>query len=263
LQFQRYAIPELAARASATLREALQQWARFATLVHPAVAFGFEEAEGLTHFSHRTLGYPRGLSRHLNEFALAAAVYFSRQTSGSGPRVLEVHFVHPRPQSLDRLQTFFRTSALYFGAAENRLVIDSESLAGVQATADARLLATAQALGQSSLTELTPEDSSIRATVAERLQQQLDRGEIRIRKLARELHMSVRSLQRRLAEADTTFALLLDEVRHQLACKLVAETETPLSDVALRVGFAEFATFSRAFKRWTGSSPGAFRAARR
>jgi AraC-like DNA-binding protein len=260
LQFQGYALPELAARASATLRAAFQQWARYAALLHPSVSFSFEESAGVAHFSHHTLGYPRGLSRHLNEFALAAAVHFSRETSGFGPVVCEVHFVHARPPRLERLQTFFRTPALHFGALDNRLVMDSASLDRPQLTADARLLKTVESLGDSSLSQREPDAAGMHAAVVAQLQQQLESGEVAIRKVARALHMSVRTLQRRLEGEGTSFANLFDQVRQQRAREWVGEQRLPLGEVALRLGFAEFATFSRAFKRWTGLAPGAFRA---
>jgi AraC-like DNA-binding protein len=100
----------------------------------------------------------------------------------------------------------------------------------------------------------------LRGRVAERVRTQLQQdGEVRIRPLARELHMSVRTLQRRLGEEGTSFAGLVDEVRHELARALLRRSDLSLVDVAGRVGFAEFATFSRAFKRWTGIAPGAYR----
>jgi AraC-like DNA-binding protein len=139
-------------------------------------------------------------------------------------------------------------------------VIDSSSLDRPQLTADARLLATIAALGGDSLAAQPSDAGALRGRVAERLSRQLQQhGEVRIRALARELHISVRTLQRRLGEEGTSFAVLVDEVRHELARTLIRRADLSLVDVATRVGFAEFATFSRAFKRWTGLAPGAYR----
>jgi AraC-like DNA-binding protein len=259
LRFERYTLPELAARASATLRDALQQWVRFSALIHPTIAFAFEERDGLARWSHRSLGHPRGLSRHLNEFALAAALHSTRETSRVGPRVLEVHFVHARPRALAPLREFFRTDVLHFGALANALVIESASLDRPQLTADARLLATVSALGDRSLTAQPRAADAVRTNVAALLRTQLAQGEVRIRPLARQLHMSVRTLQRRLGDEGTSFAGLVDEVRHELSRALVRRTDLSLVEVAARVGFAELSTFSRAFKRWTGLAPGAYR----
>ena len=259
LRFERYAVPELAARASATLREALQQWARFASLVHPSIAFGFEEHSGQVHFSHRTVGHPRGLSRHLNEFALAAPMYFARETSGAAPRVLEVHFGHARPRGLSALQAYFGTRTLVFGADGNCLVLDPASLERSQTTADPRLLATVQTFGELALAQRAVSERPVHDRVFALLHAQLSAGDVQIRKLARELHMSVRTLQRRLDEEGTNFATVLDEVKHQLACALVEDPQQPLREIAARLGFGEVASFSRAFKRWTGHSPGSYR----
>ncbi|MBL8949202.1 MAG: helix-turn-helix domain-containing protein [Myxococcaceae bacterium] len=67
------------------------------------------------------------------------------------------------------------------------------------------------------------------------------------------------TLQRRLAAEGVTYAQVLDGVREALAREWVGAPEPALSEVGFRLGFAEFATFSRAFKRWSGSAPGAFR----
>lgn len=259
LKFQQYAIPELAARASPTLRESFQQWAAYARLVHPSVVFVFSEADGRAQFTHRTLGYPRGLSRHLNEFALAAATYFGRQTTVNGPQILEAHFVHARPRSLEVLESFFQTSSVSFGAEVNALVIDSASLDAPQHTADARMLATMRSMGEQSLRARPLAEAGFRALVAERVRQQLG-APIRIRKIAHELHMSVRTLQRRLDDEGVSFAELVDAVREQVARELIGNTDSSVAEVAEQLGFAELATFSRAFKRWTGQAPSVFRA---
>jgi len=205
------------------------------------------------------LGHPRGLSRHLNEFALAAIVHFSRETSGAVLALRAVHFVHARPRALEPLREFFRTDELCFGALANALVIDSASLDRPQLTADARLLATVVALGDSALPVLQSDQRAVRAQVTGLLRTQLESGDARIRPLARQLHLSVRTLQRRLGEEGTSFGALVDEVRHQLSCQLVRNADLSLVEVAAKLGFAEFATFSRAFKRWTGVAPGAYR----
>jgi AraC-like DNA-binding protein len=73
------------------------------------------------------------------------------------------------------------------------------------------------------------------------------------------LHMSVRTFQRRLDDEGTTFSELYDRARELRARRLLEGSSLPLAEIAYRSGFADLATFSRAFKRWTGVPPGAFR----
>jgi AraC-like DNA-binding protein len=72
--------------------------------------------------------------------------------------------------------------------------------------------------------------------------------------------MSLRTFQRRLESEGTRFRVLLDQTRTQLAESLLADATNTLAEVGFYCGFSEQASFSRAFKRWTGKTPSAYRA---
>lgn len=97
-----------------------------------------------------------------------------------------------------------------------------------------------------------------RTGVALRVREQLtsiDGAPHTIAGVARRLAMSERTLRRRLAEEDTTFRDLADEVHRMLAEELLATGALSVEDVALRLGYAEATSFIAAFKRWTGTTP--------
>jgi AraC-like DNA-binding protein len=73
------------------------------------------------------------------------------------------------------------------------------------------------------------------------------------------LHLSVRTLSRRLADEGTTFKAVKDELRRDMAVLQLTKSEQPIASIGAAIGFEDHATFSRAFKEWTGSSPGAYR----
>ena len=77
--------------------------------------------------------------------------------------------------------------------------------------------------------------------------------------IARRLAVSLRSLQRKLADEGTSFAALLDETRSTLARGYLDEDRYSVSEITYLLGFAGVSAFSHAFKRWTGSSPSAYR----
>ncbi|MFC9473027.1 AraC family transcriptional regulator ligand-binding domain-containing protein [Nocardia sp. NPDC056952] len=81
--------------------------------------------------------------------------------------------------------------------------------------------------------------------------------------LADELHIDRRTLQRRLAREGTTFRTLLDDAMRTLAAELLMTTQYSVAQVAGLLGYAETASFTHAFIRWHGTSPGRFRAHRR
>jgi AraC-like DNA-binding protein len=79
-------------------------------------------------------------------------------------------------------------------------------------------------------------------------------------KVARDLRMSPRTLQRRLGEAGTSYQRLLDETRYQSARRLLARTDLDAGEVAFLLGFEELNSFTRAFQGWEGVTPARYRA---
>ncbi len=73
------------------------------------------------------------------------------------------------------------------------------------------------------------------------------------------MKMSARTLQRYLREEETTFADVLDDVRRRRAEVALRETEEPIASVSASLGFGDQSAFHKAFVRWTGKTPGAFR----
>ena len=68
-----------------------------------------------------------------------------------------------------------------------------------------------------------------------------------------------RTLQRRLARVGLTYQQVIDEVRYERARQLLGSPGTSIGEVAIQVGYADPAHFSRAFRRWAGLSPRAYR----
>jgi len=82
-----------------------------------------------------------------------------------------------------------------------------------------------------------------------------------IEETAHKIGVSARTLRRRLEEKGARYGALLDEVRRKQAEELLARTGLSVEQIADSLGYAETASFTHAFKRWTGRSPRAFRGA--
>ncbi|WP_206956958.1 AraC family transcriptional regulator [Trinickia acidisoli] len=80
-----------------------------------------------------------------------------------------------------------------------------------------------------------------------------------IEQAASNLHCSVRTLCRRLAGEETTFQALKDELRRDIAIQRLTETEATITKIAGDIGFDDPSAFHRAFRHWTGSTPGTYR----
>jgi AraC-like DNA-binding protein len=77
--------------------------------------------------------------------------------------------------------------------------------------------------------------------------------------VAERLNISVRTLDRRLAEVDLTWQKLLDSMRAQLAREYLADPEMNVQAIATRLGFADVRAFQRRFRVWTGTTPSDYR----
>ena len=103
-----------------------------------------------------------------------------------------------------------------------------------------------------------PRASPFRTEVEKRLEPLLASGEVGIERLARDLGYSRQTLYRRLKAEGITYEQCLDGLRRRLALRFMRDGLS-VKDAAYRLGFSDPAAFSRAFKRWTGSSPSGMR----
>jgi AraC-like DNA-binding protein len=99
---------------------------------------------------------------------------------------------------------------------------------------------------------------SVKARVESLLMESLKGGDVSMNAVASKLGLSRQTLFRRLKAEDTTFERVLDELRHRLAIHYLDEGRMSVNQTAYLVGFSDPAAFSRAFKRWMGSSPRAY-----
>ena len=80
-----------------------------------------------------------------------------------------------------------------------------------------------------------------------------------IDRIAQQCGMPVRTMQRRLHTAGLTYSKLVDEVRYNAACRALDQTSKKITEIAKELGFTDVSNFSRAFHRWSGTSPTEYR----
>ncbi len=102
----------------------------------------------------------------------------------------------------------------------------------------------------------TPE---IELALRARLRDALADGAAGQTQLARRLGMSERTLQRRLESLNRTFSEIVESFRHEESLRLLRDQRSSVADVAARLGYEEQSSFTRAFRRWTGTTPAAWR----
>jgi AraC-like DNA-binding protein len=111
------------------------------------------------------------------------------------------------------------------------------------------------------LLDQQPADNTIVGRVRVTIGAELRGGDPRLESVAKQLAMSPRTLQRRLSEHGAIFNDMLDTMRSGAAKSYLAQRDIAATEIAYLLGFAEQSSFNRAFKRWTGQTPGEFRRA--
>jgi AraC-like DNA-binding protein len=143
---------------------------------------------------------------------------------------------------------------IYFDAPLDRLVLDAKLLARPFITRNADVVAMLVPGLESALAEATARRTLIE-DVSAVLNRRMSGERPSVDKIARELGISQRTLQRRLSELGTSYQVLLDDVRHDASRRLLANTDLDAGEIAFLLGFEELNSFSRAFHAWEGETP--------
>ncbi|CAD5107455.1 AraC-like transcriptional regulator QhpR [Zestomonas carbonaria] len=191
------------------------------------------------------------------ELTLALFLSCIRELSASAVSPLRVDFEHAAPKDL-RLHRETFHCPLHFNQDCNRLHFDKSLLDLPVHTANKRLLQALQPFLEEQR-KLRSQPVSLLSEVSQAIAGELRLGRVGVVQVAESLHMSVRTLQRRLGELDLEFGELVEEVRRALALEYVGNSNYRLTDVALMLGYTEASSFSRAFRRWTDLTPREYR----
>ncbi len=101
--------------------------------------------------------------------------------------------------------------------------------------------------------------SSLTARVRRRLRQSLPGAVPDFERLADDMGMTPATMRRRLHDEGESYQSIKDQLRRDLAISYLSHSSRSVMDIALELGFSERSAFHRAFRKWTGASPGEFR----
>lgn len=163
------------------------------------------------------------------------------------------HSDHGQPQ---RYEDYFKAT-VEFGSEVDQIYFPDGPLGELLPNANQALAVDMDHVAAGYIAGLA--ESDVTSNVRRILLDLLPQGEASADEVARRLHMSRRSLQRHLTEEGHTFRHLANETRKALAIEYIRDGRHSLIEVAFRLGFSDQSAFSKAFRRWTGMSPGAFR----
>ncbi len=199
-------------------------------------------------------------TEHIYDLAIAITYNIVKTLAGASAEPSEVRLYRPRPRNIGPYQHVFRTR-LRFGADQAAVIFPASWLRHPLAGSDARVH---QEIMQS-IDRLEAQGSGDLAARLKRTMYRMLIGgacheETCLPRIAELFAVHRRTINRRLRAQGTSFQALIDETRYDIARQLLRDTRLPIREIAAALDYADAAAFHRAFRRWSGSSPAAWRA---
>ncbi|MFO0550789.1 MAG: AraC family transcriptional regulator [Polyangiaceae bacterium] len=248
--------------ASHSLRDGLKRLARVERVFNDVRRSTVREDEGGIHYSIATRDDPMPVPAQGIECMMVFFVLLERRATNADIRPTRVAVEHarsPRAAEFERLLWGANSSQrVEFDAQENAMSFSPVDADRPHLTAGADLVVILERHAEEIIARLPRFDDDL-ADVRKAISTELARGETAIGEVARKLGTSARSLQRRLESEGTTYQVLLDEVRYAAAARYLEDPLVSIAEAAMALGFADQSAFTKAFLRWSGTSPGAYR----
>lgn len=256
-------------RASADVKTAIENLVRYTPLVSPTVHSTIEQMNGHTRVTLHLPGGQRRVPLQHYDFVWCLVLRTLRTAAEcEGLRPVRVTYAFPEPEAAHAYAEAYGCEVL-FGMPENTMEFSDADLTAPISTENPmaadwalRMLAElAQAqrnwtLRMLAKIEKTPQQGpSFRSRVQGLLSSMLASGEPLREEVAKQLMMSERTLQRRLAEEGTNFTQLVDDTRREMAQQYLSKGEVSLKKLSFQLGFSDPSAFCRACRRWFGRSP--------
>ncbi len=237
--------------------DAIANVCRFQGLMETGARYELVLRDEVAAYEVRPPLMPGGDRRHLAEFSVAVAFCYSRRNVEADWQPREVYFAHPPPKDVREPNRLFGVPVRY-GAGAHGFSFDAQLLDRPMKRADSAL-ATTLATHAADLLRQVPDDQDVVVATRAHIGHALPSGDVSLAAVAKAMGLTARTLQRRLDERGTSHRQLVVDVRREVAEDLLTGSQLSLTEVAFVLGFSEVAPFHRAFRKWTGETPGAFR----
>jgi AraC-like DNA-binding protein len=241
---------------SPTLGSAIKRFVRFGRLVATNLEAECEIKRGTWRlYSRRPPPLP-GFRQPIDATG-AGLVTTVREVTQRQVDPVEVRFSYERPDDLTELRRVFR-SDLIFGEPRGSITFRAVDMELPTVKAEGQLSRYLDRLAQQEMAALPRSDTFARRA-GRLIWNRLSEGQPAIEDVASELGVSVRTLQRRLREEETTFAEVVEALRKQMSPALLRDRSLAVYEVAYLLGYSDPSAFYRAFRRWHATSPAEYR----
>jgi AraC-like DNA-binding protein len=210
-------------------------------------------------FGYATYAVSSPGTRVLYDGVVCIAMRMVQELTNGTATPIEVHFSHGADDDRAIYGKLLRVP-VRFNQPRSGVIVDAAAMGRAPPRADPVKRQRLLGIIQDAVWTTEPDFAT---KVSHAIRQQLHYGGPTMPSVAKELGLHPRTLRRRLAGEGETFERLRDSVRYAVARELLDLTDIPVTEVAACLGFETPGVFSRAFRRWSGTSPSTWRRARR
>jgi AraC-like DNA-binding protein len=246
----------LAVLASSTIYDVLKRLVRFSHVLSTGLELVLTERNEMVDLE--LIVYDEEPLPVTEDFGIGVIVTLCRLTLGEYFSPIEIQCRRPAPADPDQFAAMLG-SRIEYGGEHLRITFVKSDIMEQLASANDELAQVNDEQAETYLATFT-KVSAAREVVG-KIIEHLQDGPPSQKAIAEAMHVSNRTLQRKLKEEGTSFIDLLQDARLSLAKKYLAQPQRSIVEIAYLLGFSEPSTFSRAFKRWTGQAPADYRAA--
>ena len=199
--------------------------------------------------------------QHMIDNVLASWTNFARWLANQNASPERIFLEREAPKALSEIKQYeaFFKCPITFSQTESGIELAKTLLKTPLRQPDLLLLKTLESHASQQINELESTSGSFSLQVAHAIRKQLNMGQTRKELIAEEFCLSPRTLQRKLVNEGTSYQNIVDEIRLDMAKKLLNDSKMAIQDIAYNLGFSDSGSFHRRFKQWTGKTPREFR----
>jgi len=239
---------------SSTLRTALDRFHRFLEIATGFYRLNLDETETgyelIFDFKDK-----ESLNMAQADASMAIVMEMCRVNLKNSLSPVSVSVTHPQPPCHNKYFSYYGCP-VYFTQNSNKIILPLEAIDIPLFNSDPNLAFINDKAIIEYLSRLNKDDivQQVKKLITEQLASSINSEQV-----AQSLNMSERSMHRRLNEKGTTFKKIMQDVRIELSKLYIRNNQFNITEIAFQLGFSDSSSFSRAFKRWTGTSPAGYR----
>ncbi|MDH5655377.1 MAG: AraC family transcriptional regulator, partial [Spirochaetia bacterium] len=238
------------------LLEAIKKYIEYQKVVGEAITYEFSILNEQAKISVSLTSDDIQNNRHILEAEIMGIYSIGKDIINGKLKLSEVHFNSDKPEHIDEYVANFQCP-IKWNMPESSLIFEKKYLSFPLKQANNSLMTMLESQARSILKRLSGAETYTDKVIKILCENKLS-NDLTIESVARKIPISVRGLQMKLKNENTGFQQIFNDIRKQISISHLKENSASITEISYLLGFSDPSSFQKAFKKWTGKSPGKF-----